>query len=59
VRPTVAVALAAALALPPSAASTDGPGVVNFLNALILPRQDKTARGYLSPAISTLHNPAV
>src|SRR5213075_1369083 len=57
-RPAVVLALAAALALPASAVSIDGPGVVNFPNAPILPRQDQTARGYLSPAISTLHTPS-
>jgi hypothetical protein len=57
-RPAVVLALAAALALPASAVSIDGPGVVNFPNAPILPRQDRTARGYLSPAISTLHTPS-
>jgi hypothetical protein len=57
-RPAVVVlAAAAALALPASAAGIDGPGVVNFPNVPIEPRQDSTARGYLSPAISTLHTP--
>ncbi|HEX6699121.1 MAG TPA: hypothetical protein VF101_00160 [Gaiellaceae bacterium] len=53
----VVVTLAAALALPASASGVDGPGVVSFPNATILPRQDKSARGYLSPAISTLLRP--
>ena len=57
-RRVVVLASAAALALPPSAVSIDGPGVVNFPNAPILPRQDQTARGYLSPAVSTLHAPS-
>ena len=57
-RPAVVLALAAALALPASAVSVDGPGVVNFPNAPILPKQDQTAHGYLSPAISTLHTPS-
>ena len=38
--------------------SIDGPGVVNFPSVPILPRQDRTAQGYLSPAISTLHTPS-
>jgi len=57
-RPAVVLGLAVALALPASAVSIDRPGVVNFPNAPILPRQDQTARGYLSPAISTLHTPS-
>jgi hypothetical protein len=57
-RLAVVLAFAATLALPASALSIDGPGVVNFANAPILPRQDRTARGYLSPAISTLHTPS-
>jgi len=56
-RSALALALAAAFGLPAAAAGIDGPGVVNFPNASILPRQDQTARGYLSPAISTLHKP--
>src|SRR5438874_1036306 len=51
-------AVAALLILPASAVGTDGPGVVNFPNASILPVQDGTAHGYLSPAISTLHTPS-
>jgi hypothetical protein len=57
-RTALVLVMAAALALPASAVGTDGPGVVNFPNAPILPRQDSTARGYLSPAISTLDKPA-
>jgi hypothetical protein len=56
-RSAVVLASAAALALPASAAGIDGPGVVNFPNVPILPRQDPTSHGYLSPAISTLHTP--
>ena len=54
----VIAAVAALLTLPASAVGTDGPGVVNFPNASILPVQDGTAHGYLSPAISTLHTPS-
>jgi hypothetical protein len=57
-RLAVVLALGAALALPASAVGTDGPGVVSFPNVPILPRQDASAHGYLSPAISTLHAPA-
>ena len=58
-RPTVVViaALAAVLTLPTSAPGIDGPGVVNFPDVSIVPVQDRTADGYLSPAISTLHTP--
>lgn len=57
-RPAVLLALAAALALPAAAAGIDGPGVVNFPNVPILPKQDATAHGLLSPAISTIGAPS-
>jgi hypothetical protein len=57
-RSAAALVLAAALTLPASALGVDGPGVVNFPNVPILPAQDRTARGYLAPAISTLRTPS-
>jgi hypothetical protein len=51
------IAVAAGPTLPASAFGIDGPRVVDFPNTPILPQQDTTARGYLSPAISTLHTP--
>jgi hypothetical protein len=56
-RPAVVLALTAALALPAAAVGTDGPGVVNFPNVPVQPKQDRTAHGYLSPAIGTIHRP--
>ena len=56
-RRTVVAAVAALLALP-APAGTDGPGIVNFPDVSILPVQDGTVHGYLSPAISTLHTPS-
>jgi hypothetical protein len=49
---------AVCLVVPTSAAGVDGPGVVSFPNVPILPKQDRTAHGYLSPAVSTLHTPS-
>jgi len=58
VRLAVVVASLVALAWPAWAVSVDGPGVINFPNASIQPRQDQSAHGWLSPAISTLNTPS-
>lgn len=57
VRLVVVLAAAAALAVPVLALAEDGPGVVNFPNVQLLPKQDATAHGLLSPAIQTLNAP--
>ncbi len=57
-RHAVAAALAAGLAVPASAVGVSGPGVVNFPDVPIRPKRDRTAHGYLSPAIYTVHKPS-
>lgn len=56
-RGVVVLLAAVALGVPAFAVAEDGPGVVDFPNVPILPKQDATAHGTLSPAIQTLHTP--